>query len=80
MDSQDVRALQAALNKLMNSGLAVDGIYGPATKFAVKDFQAISGIAVDGVVGRDTSAALDKALGARGFGILEWIGNLFKKG
>jgi peptidoglycan hydrolase-like protein with peptidoglycan-binding domain len=78
MTAEDVKALQEALNKLMNSGLKVDGIFGPLTRSAVKDFQAQSGILVDGVVGQKTSDALDVALSERGFGILEWFKSLFR--
>ncbi len=75
----DVRALQQALNKLSDAGLAVDGIYGPATRAAVRSFQAQAGLAADGEAGPKTQAALDAALRARGFGILAWLGDLFRR-
>jgi len=40
--------------------IAVDGINGPATKFAVQSFQKTSGLVADGIAGRLTKAALDK--------------------
>jgi peptidoglycan hydrolase-like protein with peptidoglycan-binding domain len=39
-------------------GIAVDGIYGPETEQAVRNFQVAHGLAVDGIVGSETSAAL----------------------
>jgi peptidoglycan hydrolase-like protein with peptidoglycan-binding domain len=53
-----VRRLQRALRRTPNLGLAVDGIFGPATQTAVKDFQQGAGLAVDGIVGPLTWAAL----------------------
>jgi len=53
-EGRQVRLLQAAL------GIAVDGIYGPQTEAAVKQFQASRGLVVDGVVGPATSGALAK--------------------
>ncbi|WP_438315644.1 peptidoglycan DD-metalloendopeptidase family protein [Sporosarcina sp. FA9] len=42
--------------------MAVDGIYGLATKSAVKSFQKASCLVVDGIAGRLTRAALDKVV------------------
>jgi peptidoglycan hydrolase-like protein with peptidoglycan-binding domain len=50
-----VKCVQGAVNVgLISRGekpLAVDGIYGPATKSAVRAFQGWLGLSVDGVVG-----------------------------
>ena len=48
------RWIQTALNNLIGAGLAVDGIFGAATKNAVIQFQSANGLAADGVVGNDT--------------------------
>ncbi len=40
---------------------AEDGIIGPETDAAIKEFQSAEGLEVDGEVGRETSAALTKA-------------------
>ncbi len=53
-EGRQVRLLQAAL------GIAVDGIFGPQTEAAVKQFQGSRGLVVDGVVGPATSGALAK--------------------
>jgi len=39
-------------------GVAVDGIYGPETEEAVRDFQSAHGLEVDGIVGPATIGAL----------------------
>lgn len=39
-------------------GISADGIYGPQTTQAVKDFQAKNGLTVDGIVGPQTLAKL----------------------
>lgn len=59
----DVRALQAALNRVFPSysRLTVDGVYGPSTAAVVKQFQTRSGLSADGVVGPLTRSALAKA-------------------
>lgn len=41
---------------------AVDGIYGPKTKEAVKYFQRKNGLTVDGIVGKKTAAAMGISL------------------
>lgn len=54
---EDVKKLQSSLNTA-GAKLAVDGIFGPATEAAVKEFQAKMGQVVDGIVGRLTWNAL----------------------
>ncbi len=54
----DVKALQARLNELLNSGLVVDGEFGHKTEAAVKDFQNKNKLTVDGIVGHDTAITL----------------------
>lgn len=39
-------------------GIGADGIFGPGTEKAVRDFQASAGLAVDGIAGPDTFTAL----------------------
>ncbi len=46
-----VQTLQQALNACRGAGLTVDGIYGQATKTAVKNAQIAFGITADGVYG-----------------------------
>ena len=52
-EGRQVRLLQQALG-----GIKVDGIFGPETEAAVRDFQARSGLQSDGVVGSVTASAL----------------------
>ena len=53
-----VRRLQTLLAGLGYGGVAPDGIFGPRTEVAVREFQAARGLVVDGVVGRQTWSAL----------------------
>lgn len=59
----DVEGLQRALNTLgAVPKLDVDGIYGSATKLAVKVFQRARKLIVDGIAGPKTLAAIEDAL------------------
>ncbi len=54
-----VRQIQFYLNYIGRfvdtvSPVALDGIFGPATRASVEDFQRSYGLAVDGIVGRET--------------------------
>jgi putative chitinase len=60
---EDVRKLQAALNDLgANPRLDVDGRYGPATRHAVKEFQAVARLGVDGIAGPLTRTEIEMRL------------------
>jgi len=59
-----VKMLQEDLD-LLGYNLAVDGIFGPLTEAAVKDFQAKQGIAVDGIVGPITWGKMEAAIDAK---------------
>lgn len=58
MTGPDVSALQERLKEIGIYQGAVDGIYGPMTDRAVREFQAQAGLIVDGVVGPATWSAL----------------------
>jgi peptidoglycan hydrolase-like protein with peptidoglycan-binding domain len=54
-----VERLQFMLNFVMGvDDLDVDGIFGPKTEAAVRDFQHNENLAVDGIVGKQTWTAL----------------------
>ena len=54
---KSVVELQTRLNNT-GANLGVDGIFGPKTAKAVRDFQARNGLNVDGIVGPNTWEAL----------------------
>lgn len=55
----EVKALQEKLN------LKADGIFGPITEEAVKDFQRANGLEVDGIVGANTLSKLNLSVNKR---------------
>ena len=63
--SQQIKWVQQALNKIMGLRLTVDGIAGPQTRSAIRNFQRRQGLVVDGIVGTKTKAALSSALTGR---------------
>ena len=56
----DVKAVQTALEALGHSvgKHGIDGIIGPDTTAAIKEFQKVAGLKIDGVVGPETLKAL----------------------
>jgi peptidoglycan hydrolase-like protein with peptidoglycan-binding domain len=60
-----VKAAQYLLNKY-GCGLALDGIFGPATQAKTRSWQAAHGVTADGVVDSETWAALTSASGGCG--------------
>jgi hypothetical protein len=60
--SSEVSALQTLLNFLGYPCGKVDGIFGPKTEAAVRQFQRTAGISVDGIVGSQTWAKLEEAI------------------
>lgn len=58
MRGDDVADLQQQIGRLGFDPKWVDGIFGPATDRAVRDFQLNVGLAADGLTGRYTIAAL----------------------
>lgn len=55
-----VQTIQQLLNHDDAAGLKVDGIFGPVTATAVRNFQTAQGLAVNGIVGPQTWARLVK--------------------
>ncbi|WP_027847254.1 peptidoglycan-binding protein [Marinococcus halotolerans] len=60
----EVSSLQSTLKSKGFYSSAVDGVFGPVTDAAVKDFQRAAGIGVDGVVGPVTRKALSSSVTA----------------
>ena len=59
MEGSDVRRVQETLNQQPSISIKVDGIYGPSTEEAVKQFQKQEDLTVDGIVGPETRGALE---------------------
>jgi hypothetical protein len=57
-----VLALRRDLGQLNYYESAADGIFGPATVAAIKDFQRANGLPVDGVAGPNTMAKIKQQL------------------
>lgn len=55
------RWVQDTLNRVVGLRLPVNGIIGPETRSAVRDFQRKQSLTVSGIVGPDTEEALKKA-------------------
>lgn len=53
-----VRIIQSQLNTVLKKGLVVDGIKGPLTIAAIKEFQGIMGLSQDGIWGPLTAGAI----------------------
>jgi hypothetical protein len=60
LHGEDVRTLQGALNALGFACGKPDGIFGPYTERAVREFQANVGLPVDGIAGTDTVRAIER--------------------
>ena len=58
-----IRWLQDSLNRILGIGLAVDGIFGPRTRAAVRSFQQRSGLTPDGIPGPKTDSAIKRTAG-----------------
>ena len=57
---EDVKELQSKLESLGYDVGPIDGIFGPLTENAVKQFQKDNGLVIDGIVGQETYAALER--------------------
>lgn len=53
-----IKTIQMQLNTLLKKGLAVDGLEGPATNTAIREFQGSMGLAIDGIWGPKTAEAI----------------------
>ena len=74
-ENSSIKSIQWALWKLnyLNSEDDVDGIKGPKTTQAIKEFQKAAGISVDGIVGPNTRKAFAKQ-GFKTGGLVDYTG------
>jgi peptidoglycan hydrolase-like protein with peptidoglycan-binding domain len=63
LSDHDIRYIQTELTALGYGPVPVDGLLGPDTAAAVRQFQAANGLAIDGVIGPNTWDALQNAGG-----------------
>lgn len=63
MQGSDVLEIQQALIRAGEGALMADGVYGPDTERAVRDFQQRRGLTADGIVGPATRSALEAPVG-----------------
>jgi peptidoglycan hydrolase-like protein with peptidoglycan-binding domain len=61
-----IRWVQTALNQILGRQLLVNGIAGPETRAAVREFQGRHSLPVNGIVGPRTEQALVEALSGQG--------------
>jgi peptidoglycan hydrolase-like protein with peptidoglycan-binding domain len=61
-----VASWQNKLNRLVDAGLAEDGVFGGRTVMVTMDLQGFFGLRVDGIVGPETRDLVDFLLGATG--------------
>jgi len=62
LNLEDFAHVQKALNDLGYDAGTADGLDGPNTQKAVREFQASASIGIDGIVGPETRAALVQRL------------------
>ena len=62
---EGVKTMQKMLNTVMDAGIDVDGICGPKSVAAIKNFQAAYGLSVDGICGPKTWAKPEAAYNAK---------------
>jgi peptidoglycan hydrolase-like protein with peptidoglycan-binding domain len=82
----DILTVQELLNKAIGSGLTEDGISGPATIAAIKQFQLQKGLLPDGRISAELISALKTATGSKDVvdttnspSFLESIGEFFNE-
>lgn len=62
IDDPEVRDIQTRLQNLGYSPGPIDGLLGPQTEAAIREFQMARGLIVDGVVGPQTWSALEQSV------------------
>jgi SpoIID/LytB domain protein len=62
MKGEDVKLLQQKLKALGYNIQDPDGVFGPATLSAVKDFQKKNNLTIDGIVGKATATIIDNKI------------------
>ena len=62
IEGAEVQDIQTRLQNLGYNPGPIDGIFGPQTEAAIRDFQAARGLIVDGIVGPQTRSALEQSV------------------